>query len=375
MQQSTMGYSINRLAKLFDLLITGTANLNPSVTWVMKMYVLICTLFSIVSHTFVMINYTLKVNGGIININFLIHNLMQFLLVVLPGQRFTSDQIACLLTRANQEKLQLYKATFILVLMTFLAFTSLSSVIVFTLNRGTDQMYVMAYGFERSRAFDPMTETFLLAVVVCNLGNIFWTLFIFSSRYAVLLYATSLLAQQNLHFMDSLEVKCHLGQLNPAIFNRVDQMYLMYRRIVDKVNAAYGKVPFWFLMVFYANITSFGTLLVLLNGQAVLVFVNRNVSSMATILAGLLGFIHLSNKGYHAMELFRQKGLRLINWQIKRNKTKDPMCECLSNTFRGVKVTRMKAAQIYNMEHSILISLIASAIPTTVMVVSLLREL
>ena len=74
------------------------------------------------------------------------------------------------------------------------------------------------------------------------------------------------------------------------------------------------------------------------------------------------------------MARFRRKGLELVNLQLKRSKVADSECECLANTLRAIPLTKIRAGQMYDMEYSILISLLSSAVPTAAMLVSLLRE-
>ena len=75
------------------------------------------------------------------------------------------------------------------------------------------------------------------------------------------------------------------------------------------------------------------------------------------------------------MKHFHHQALKPVNLHIKRNKIRGLKYQCLANTFRGVKLTKLKAGQMSNLEYSVLMSLLASGVPMTVMLASLIKAL
>ena len=85
--------------------------------------------------------------------------------------------------------------------------------------------------------------------------------------------------------------------------------------------------------------------------------------------------MNISDDSYKSMKHFHRQALKPVNLHIKRNKIRGAKCQCMANTLRGVKLTKLKAGQMYNLEYSVLMSLLASAVPMTVMLASLIKEL
>lgn len=361
------------LPKCFDFLIDSSSKLTKKVTLPIKTYILIFILLSIAINSYLTAKYNLKIYGAIFNLNYVMHNLMQFLLVFRSSEQLTIKQVSQLLNQVDQEGLKRVKISFVWCILAFALFLIISAFAYFMMNHPRE-IYLLVLGFEADQLVNLPIGSFFVFVGVVSLINLLLTLTVFCARYLLIVHAISLFSKQNLTFIDSL-LSSETNNLAHGFLMKIEDLYLLYKQLVEKVNASYGHFLFWLLMVLYTTITSFGILIVMWNGESVLLnLIARNVSFIVTILIFTLCLINKCNKSYYWMEEFRQKGLRLVNLHLRRSQIRDPMCECLSNTLRGIPLMRMRAGQMYTMEHPLLISLISSAIPTTVMVVSLIRE-
>lgn len=360
---------------MFHALELGTLKWNKKVVWAFKIYLFISSLLSVICNFYVMIEYTIKINGGIININFIIQTTMQFFVTCRCEQNMTGDEISCHLNGGNFERLRERKVAFMWIIFSCIAFFSGTSIAYLLLN-GPNEIFMMTFGFEGEGIRNTWMENPLLIVAIMSLSNMVISMVVFAVLYSTFVYSLLLLARQNLALVDSLIIKCELINLERSIFLKLEELYLTYKELVEKLNSVYGRVPFWFLMLVYANITAVGTFMVISNaGTSTPIIIGRNTSFLAAVTIVVMMLINMSGKSYESMNKFRQKGLQLVNSHIKGSKIRDVTSECLANTLRGVELTKMKAGQMYDMEPSIVISLIASAIPMTVMVVSLLKEL
>ena len=93
------------------------------------------------------------------------------------------------------------------------------------------------------------------------------------------------------------------------------------------------------------------------------------------ILVFIIRLIHVSGKGSDAMERFHWQAVKLVNSYMMTGKMKGPACECLANSLRSLPLKKIKAGNLQDLNYSLLISLIASAVPMTVMIASILKEL
>ena len=186
-------------------------------------------------------------------------------------------------------------------------------------------------------------------------------------------YAISLLTQQNLDFMDMVMVKCNEVNLSQVIL-RIQQMYLTYVDIVGKLNSTHGKGPFSFFFGIYASIIAVGTFIVLNDEKSTMTLLPQHLSVLAICMCFVFGLIRICEKCYSTMEQFRHKALIFANFSSKQTPNQMYASRTVINTLRGIPLLKMKAAQTYDMEYSLFLSLIASAIPTCVMIVSLLKE-
>lgn len=361
------------LPKFNKIFASGTVKLNTGLTFLLKCYILVSILLAILCHLFVVVNFTLKDNGGIVSLNYIVHHSMQFLLVFRPGHRFTTDQVFCLLNEANRRRIKLYRSIILSSTIVVIAIYILM-LIACRKFRGPGTIYLLAYGFDGSSLEDSLIKRILLLVGMNNVTNIFITGLEFSARYFIFVYAISLVARQNINLMDTL-LESGPMDTRPETFSCLEQLYFDYREVVGKLNASYGNVPLWFLLNLYTNITGLGTFIVIFHGKAsVLDILGRSMMCVATAFAFTVFLIHLCTKSHNFMARFRRKGLELVNLQLKRSKVADSECECLANTLRAIPLTKIRAGQMYDMEYSILISLLSSAVPTAAMLVSLLRE-
>lgn len=349
--------------------------MNRGFASLLKCYILLSILISLTVHTFVTVKYTLKENGGIVSLNYTVHHFMQFLLIFSSHREFSLDQITYLLTPANKRIFKRNKSICLFWNFTLGAFC-LFSLFTFIYFYGQREFNLSGYGLKANQVEDPFLNQILFFSGFNQVVSVFATSFIFIGRYSIFLNAICLFAKQNVTFIDTLLVKCDSITLTQETLEQLEELYLKYRELVDKLNSTLGTVPLWCLVTSYTNVVEMGTMAVLFHGK----------SSATEILAECAFFLvlmllltrHLMNEcnqSYDSMESFRQKGLKLINCQLKRIKVRDPMCECLSNTLRGLPLMRMKAGQMYDMDYSIMISIMASAIPMTVMIISLMREM
>lgn len=333
----------------------------------------LCHFHPLVDDSYVIVNYTFRMNGGMMSLHYSIHHLMQFLLIFQSGEKLSSDEITSSLNPQNQRRFKKCRNvclwSMVALIVTFVLF-----LVFFFLLYSPGEIFLLGYGAPGSQVVQSLIGRILVFVAVNTLTNILFTALVFFPRYLIFVYAMSLLTKQNSLFIEGLVVKCDAIDLSPVTFSRLEGMYLNYRKLVNKLNVSYGKVPLWSLMVLYANTASLGTLIVLSNGKASsLVILGRNIILLLCTLVYFLILIKLCNSSYDSMEYFRQLGLELVNCQMKRNLVKDPMRKCLVNTLKGIPLVKMKAGQTYDIEQSILISLAASVIPMTVMIVTLLR--
>lgn len=356
--------------KIFD----DKSKLKRKIIFLLKVYFALSILSSAACHLFIMSNYTFKLNGGAVSINFFIHYLMQILLIFRSDQQISIDEISCLLNKEAQRKLERCRATFKWLAVVFVTLIFMSSAI-FLCTNGPSEVLIMAFGYDGNE-LDGSFRKILLVLGINNLINMLITFSTFSVWYSFILHAISLFAIQNVTFVDTLVAKCDVVHLTQETFCQIEELYLIYRELVEKVNFTYGRIPLWCLMMLYANITSFGALFVIFKGNAAIcAILARTVFFSISVLAILFFWIHMSNLSYRSMETFRRKGITLVNLQLKRSKCRDASYDCLVSSLRGISVVKIKAGQMYNMESSIVISLIASAIPMTVMFVQLMREL
>lgn len=364
-----------KFVTLCNPLVDGSVKFNRKLVLVCKIYIFCSIILSIATHSFVVIKYTLKSNGGTISWNYFVYHAIQLLFLICPGDQLTGDEILRPLDRENEKRIKKYRIVASWSNTAFIAICVLSTLGHFYA-RGPDHLLAIAFGLDHSEVLGSPTGYVLLFVAINNVVSILSYSIEYTARYTIFVYALLLFAKQNVAFIDDLMCKCESVTFNSATLNRIDELYLEYKELVDKLNSAYGKIPFWYLTILYCNITSIGTFLVILHGKAtVYELLGGSVSGVSITFFFTMYLIHLCSASYDSMESFRQKGLKLINCQLKMIKVRDAMCECLSNTLRGVPLTKMRAGQMYDMEASIVISIFASAIPTTVMVVSLLKEL
>ena len=339
-----------------------------------KFYIFLSILLSSGCHVFVMLKYTLESNGAIINLSYLIHNLMQFMIIFRPSGYVTTEEVLCPLDQAAQKRIKKSLISSSWFVFAFLVFWC-SMLTIHLFSRSTGHVMLFMFGFDTSSL-----EWTLQYILIFTGINTFIGLLLIAGHltcyYSILIQALVLFGRQNVALVDTFLSKYDSIHPKELMFSRIEELYLTYRELVEKVNLAYGKVPIWYLIVLYTNIIFTGTFLVIFHGKAT-TFELLGGSLFGSLLSCICMYsmIYLCDLSHTWMEKFRQKGLHLVNLHLKRSKKWDPKCECLANTLRGLPLLKLKAGQVYDMEPSIVISLIASAIPMTVMMVSLLRQM
>lgn len=375
-----------KLLESVNFMVDGTVRPGKRLYFTLKTYYVLSTWLTITSHLYFMFKYTIKTNGGIVSISWIVHQLMELFLVFRCGG--FGHQLTGLLNESNVELMKKFKFLFLVIMMSVALFTSFL-VIYFTFN-DAQLVCPVSFGIAQNELSDTRSELICYIVSFNHVTNTFSTILVLSARYSTIAYSITLFAQQNLLLMTNStrdqiknsdlwrqqrtnKSKDHFD--HQFLFSEMERLYLASKELVEKLNSTYGSVPFWFLMLLYSNITTFGTIMVISNKIcSTALFIFRYGGFICIILTLNLFLINLSNKCFNRMEAFRQKGLMLVNSRLKRTRVKDPVSECLANTLNGIPPVKMKAGQMYNLEYSLLISLIASAIPTTVMVVSLINE-
>lgn len=345
---------------------------NKGFSFLVKAYVLLVSLLSIGLQTFVTAKYSLESNVGVV-ICSLPQQILQFILLLRRGT--CDDEVIGLLTSASLERVKKLRVIMVLSYIAYqfvLVTSAFGCLIIF----GPAEVFLVAFGNPAdSRQFNSFAKFWLVFVFLHNLVNSIGVLGVFSLRYTKVAHAISLLAEQNLTHLNNLVFDgVTMVPVDPKSFVKIEQMYLTYREVLEKLNSIYGLVPLWLLLILYTSITATGSYAVICRDSFITwSMVSKNLAFCSLLVTFVLYWTHLSSRSYNLMENFRQKGLLLINCRLKRARASEPLPECLANTLKGIPLLKMRVLQIYDLEHSLLISLIASAIPTTVMVVSLLK--
>ena len=369
---SSMEESTKFSLRIVHLLESGNSKSHPRLVRTLKIYFAISLIIITSCNIYVMAKYTLKRNGGIFNFQSLMHMTMQFCIIFCDKGFLTSEQVACYLSPETNVRLQNYKKNYFKYFSLVMAPIIASSIILISIY-GPDEIYIMAFGIE-GREVESFLGYFLLIMAFINVFNLISTIFIFSSRYIAVVYAIHMLARENLTFTRSLLIRCELSILNQEVFSRLEEMYLVYTSLVNEVDVIHGKVPLWCFMIIYVCIAAIGTFAVLSDYTISLAsIIARSAAFLAVSLIFMLIVTRFCESAHTSMKQFRRHSLRLVNLQVKRSKMQEASCVCLTNTLRGVSLSKMKVAGMYDMEYSLFISLIGSAIPTTVMIVSLMN--
>ena len=368
--------SIKKNLLRFYRLLEKDVSTKPTVAIRMLiLYLLACFTLKTATNVLVMMKYTFKLNCGVINWFQLWTTFMQFIIIFCGKGAMPSDQISCLLGQVEQKKLEKTKFIYISMILLCSLFIIVSS-FKFVSSNGASAMYYSIFGIDGSEVVEPAMKWILLVSAITANLNMAFTILIFALRYSSVLEATSLLTQQNLHIMNKLLMKCELAEVKDLTFKTIEDMYLAYIRIVRQVNTVHGRVPLWFLMMIYICITMLGSYIVVSDGKTSLMpLLTRNGICLAVVLVFTLRLITLCTRCHSNMEQFREQGIQLINTHVRRSESHNAMRKCLENTLRSIPLVKMQAGQMYDMENSLMISLVASAIPTTVMIVSLIKQL
>ena len=291
--------------KLFQLIDAGTSKFNKRFDLLFKIYVLVTTVLISGNSIYIMIKYTLKLNGGLMNMNFLIHTMMQFLLIFRCGPRLSANEVICLLDPLNNEKCEKFIKRSVFTAVGIQSFTIISG-LTYLFLVGPDELFMVSFGFEGKEITRSPEGTFVTFCSVLNVVHMFIATAIFSVRYLVFVYSMSLLARQNLTFIEGLLAKSKLINLNQIIFVRIEEMYLTFNSLGNRLNVTYGRVPLWFHMVLYAMITSVGTWSVLARGGANgMEAMYRNIIFLLTTLAVDLLAIELCRRSDTSMVTFQ----------------------------------------------------------------------
>lgn len=352
-----------------------TSKLKKVLVICFKIYIFITIALSLSCHAFVTFKFTLNENGGIVSLIYLVANVMQFLLIFDSEKTLPLDTVTNLLKPSTQQSIRRNRAISgwsIFALVTLFVL----SLLFFVSFNGPTRVFLKAYGCESSHLKEPLFVRIFLLIAFNNTATIMATSLTFFSRYLMFLYYICLLARQNVAFVDSFLMQSGPPDVTYGTLKRIEQLYLQYKELVDKLNVAYSMVPLWSLINLYTHILALGTMLIIFHGKrnALGISIQCAFFLVAALVFTIL-LVQMCKTSHTLMETFRQKALKLTNCQMERRKRWDPAIECLANTLKGIPLVKMQAAQMYDMEPSIVISLIASAIPMTVMVVSLLREL
>ena len=369
-----MGQVLPKSVTFLDSLANGTCKLSRKSILLFKFYLFLSIFASSGCHVYVIVEYTFRSNGAIMNFSYLIHHLMEFMIIFLSSGHVTTDEVLIQLDQASQMQIKKY-----LNFATWSVFAfSVSWFVMFVIHaasESTNHLMMFMFGFDSS-GFDRTIEFFFIFVSVNDCISLVLISCYLITRYISLIYALLLFARKNVLLVDTFVSKYDSIYPKEVMFGRIEELYLTYRELVPRINSAYGKVPLWYLTVVYTNIIFTGTFLVIFHGKvATSELLCGSFFALSVFFIIAYSMIYLCDSSYTWMEKFRQKGLHLVNLHLKRSKRWDPKCECLANTLRGLPLLKLKAGQVYDMEPSIVISLIASAIPMTVMMVSLIREM
>ena len=359
-------------SKICDIVSGVDANIDKKVALALKRIMLTSNLLTLATSLYVLVMYTFKLDGGLVTIQFIVHNLMQIL--ISTGYSINSDDVVYLLNEEYEKIFNKYRYKYISLTMVAVSCIWMS-LVVFIIKSGAKELYLTTFGFEGNE-FDGTQVGYMLASIgILEMVILIILLLLFSIRYSTLVYAISLLARQNLSIIDSWPTKLQLATLNKSIFTKLEEIYLVYIESVEKINRKYSIYPLWFFMGTYVGFITIGTFSVVSTAKSsTLSVVIRQIFVIIIFFLFFFMLIRMCNTSSTSMEHFHRRAVKLVNSHIKVASIREPTCESLANALRSIPLPKIKAGS-YDIEYSLLISLVASAVPMTVMVVSLLKEL
>ena len=361
------------LLKLFDALEGINVRIDRRFVLGVKIYFFISIVLSLSINSYVMMKYTLKENGGIFSIQLIVQNVMYFIVIFFTDINLNTGLITHQFDQSHMKQFNRYRLHTICVTLILFTSGSLFEIAYFMING--PRTFLVVFGFTGNELSGPYTEYLLLVNVVTNIFNLTFTLLIFIMRYLTLVHAISLLGRQNLAFLESLLTEWQLVDYDEDLYIRIGEKYKFYIQSVERINSGFGKVPFWIFVTIYAEITSLGAVFVVSGrNTGALTLSGTHLIALVMIIIFVLRLMYLCKLGHDAMERFHQLAVDLVSANLCQIKTRVSTCRSLANILRSISLKKMKAGDIYDMEYSLLISLIGSAIPMTVMVVSLIKE-
>ena len=308
---------------------------------------------------------------SLFNIHFIISGVCQFLMGYNSSGNFSCDQIISFLNQLNQYRVEKRKIITICIVIIFVTLETHVAINSITLSGIADSLF-MSFAMHESEVSE-VTGYILFVISILYSHNLAFSYFVYALRYSTLIYGISLLTQQNVTFINTLIVQC--GVVNVNHLWKIEKMYLTYVEIIEKLNSTHGKEPFWFLFSIYVSTIILGSFIVLSDGEkSALSLIPQHTFFMSFIVCFALSLIVICERCYSSMEQFRRQGLILANSFSKQIQTPNQTCVSPINTLRGISLSKMKAGKMFDMEYSLFLSLVASAIPTCVMIVSLLKE-